>query len=60
MRIGRYAAACFAVACCGVSATVSGQTRTLTLTDVMTRAREQAPLIVSARLALEEARGRLL
>jgi len=32
----------------------------LTLSDVLTRAREQAPEIVSARLALEEARGRLL
>jgi len=32
----------------------------LTLADVLTRAREQAPQIVSARLALEEARGRLL
>jgi cobalt-zinc-cadmium efflux system outer membrane protein len=32
----------------------------LTLADVLARAREQAPQIVSARLALEEARGRLL
>jgi cobalt-zinc-cadmium efflux system outer membrane protein len=31
----------------------------LTIADVMARAREQAPQIVSARLALEEARGRL-
>ena len=31
----------------------------LTLADVLARAREQAPQIVSARLALEEARGRL-
>jgi cobalt-zinc-cadmium efflux system outer membrane protein len=36
------------------------QSRSLTLADVLTRAREQAPQIVSARLALEEARGRLL
>jgi cobalt-zinc-cadmium efflux system outer membrane protein len=34
--------------------------RTLTLPDVVARAREQAPQIVSARLAMEEARGRLL
>jgi outer membrane protein, heavy metal efflux system len=32
----------------------------LTLADALARAREQAPQIVSARLALEEARGRLL
>jgi cobalt-zinc-cadmium efflux system outer membrane protein len=36
------------------------QSRSLTLADVLTRAREQAPQIVGARLALEEARGRLL
>ena len=33
---------------------------TLTLADVLARAREQAPQIVSARLAVEETRGRLL
>ena len=32
----------------------------MTLAEVLARAREQAPLIVSARLAMEEARGRLL
>jgi cobalt-zinc-cadmium efflux system outer membrane protein len=32
----------------------------MTLSEVLARAREQAPRIVSARLALEEARGRLL
>jgi cobalt-zinc-cadmium efflux system outer membrane protein len=32
----------------------------LTLADVLARAREQAPQIVSARLAMEESRGRLL
>ena len=36
----------------------AGQT-VLTLADVLARAREQAPQVVSARLALEEARGRL-
>jgi cobalt-zinc-cadmium efflux system outer membrane protein len=35
------------------------QERALTLPDVLARAREQAPRIVSARLAVEEARGRL-
>ena len=32
----------------------------MTLAEVLARAREQAPQIVSARLAVEEARGRLL
>jgi hypothetical protein len=32
----------------------------LTLAEVLTWAREQAPQIVSARLALEETRGRLI
>ena len=36
------------------------QQRSLTLADVLARAREQAPQIASARLALEEARGRLV
>ena len=39
---------------------VAAQGRTMTLAEVLTRAREQAPEIVSARLAVEEARGRLL
>jgi len=55
---------CRTVAVCAavcLQAGVSGaQSRTLTLADVLARAREQAPQIVSARLALEEARGRLL
>ena len=38
----------------------AAQGRALTLPEVLARAREQAPQIVSARLALEEARGRLL
>jgi cobalt-zinc-cadmium efflux system outer membrane protein len=37
----------------------TGQGRALTLAEVFARAREQAPDIVSARLALDEARGRL-
>ena len=48
------------VAAC-LHAGVSGaQSRPLTLADVLTRAREQAPQIVSARLTLEETRGRLI
>jgi len=59
MRMGtRTVAVCTVVS---LYASVAGaQGRTLTLSDVLTRAREQAPQIVSARLALEEARGRLL
>ena len=52
----------FCTRACGrgvaVPAAASGQT-VLTLTDVLARAREQAPQVVSARLALEEARGRV-
>jgi len=59
MRIGTTTIAVCAAAClCSITAVA--QERTLTLSDVLTRAREQAPEIVSARLALEEARGRLL
>ena len=39
---------------------VAAQGRSMTLEEVLARAREQAPQIVSARLAVEEARGRLL
>lgn len=59
MRIGSCAVAVCAAVCLQPSV-ASAQGRTLTLADVLTRAREQAPQIVSARLALEEARGRLL
>jgi len=38
---------------------VAGAQTVLTLADVLARAREQAPRIISARLALEESRGRL-
>jgi cobalt-zinc-cadmium efflux system outer membrane protein len=38
----------------------AGQGHELTLADVLARARTQAPRIVSARLALEETRGRLV
>jgi cobalt-zinc-cadmium efflux system outer membrane protein len=59
MRIGtRAAAVCAAVCVC--SGIVVGQGRPLTLTDVLARAREQAPQIVGARLALDEARARLV
>jgi cobalt-zinc-cadmium efflux system outer membrane protein len=59
MRIGRSAVALCAVACVQ-TAVANAQDRTLTLTDVLARARERAPQIVSARLALEETRGRLV
>lgn len=51
-------AVCAAVLIPASSATA--QVRVWTLADVLTRAREQAPQIVSARLALDEARGRLV
>jgi len=38
----------------------AAQTRTWTLADVLARARAQAPQIVSARLAVEEARGQIV
>lgn len=59
MRIGSCAVALCAAVCLQTSV-VGAQGRVLTLADVLTRAREQAPQIVSARLAVEEARGRLL
>ena len=59
MRMGTRAVAVCAVVClhAGVAA---AQSRVMTLAEVLARAREQAPQIVSARLALEEARGRLV
>jgi cobalt-zinc-cadmium efflux system outer membrane protein len=59
MRIGRGAVAVCAAVCVQVGI-ADAQSRSLTLADVLARAREQAPQIVSARLALEETRGRLL
>jgi cobalt-zinc-cadmium efflux system outer membrane protein len=58
MRMGtRVVAACAIVTLCGGTAAAQGPT--MTLAEVLARARDQAPQIVSARLALEEARGRL-
>jgi cobalt-zinc-cadmium efflux system outer membrane protein len=59
MRIGSCAGAVWAAVCIQAGS-AGAQTRVLTLAEVLTRAREQAPQIVSARLALEETRGRLL
>jgi len=59
MRIGSSTVAVCAAVC--LQAGIAGaQVRTMTLAEVLARAREQAPQIVSARLALEETRGRLL
>ncbi|MGH9383802.1 MAG: TolC family protein [Vicinamibacterales bacterium] len=60
MRIGNGAVAVCAAVCCLHTGVAGAQSRMLSLADVLARAREQAPQIVSARLALEEARGRLL
>jgi cobalt-zinc-cadmium efflux system outer membrane protein len=59
MRMGTKTVAVCAVVCLYASAGAA-QGRALTLSELLARAREQAPQIVSARLALEEARGRLL
>jgi cobalt-zinc-cadmium efflux system outer membrane protein len=59
MRIGRCVVAVCAATCVQVSV-VQGQSRPITLAEVLARAREQAPEVVSARLAVEEARARLL
>ncbi len=52
---------CRAIAVCAMvwmpDGSVAAQARTWTLADVLARARAQAPQIVSARLAVEEARG---
>jgi outer membrane protein, heavy metal efflux system len=58
MRIGRKAVAVCAAVCLQAVAALA-QEPTLTLPQVLARARERAPEIVSARLSVEEARGRL-
>jgi outer membrane protein, heavy metal efflux system len=45
---------------CLHAGTAFAQRRVMTLAEVLARAREHAPQIVSTRMALEEARGRLL
>jgi cobalt-zinc-cadmium efflux system outer membrane protein len=59
MRIGPgVLAVCAAV--CFHAADATAQRRILTLADVIARARDQAPQIVSARLAVDETRARLI
>ena len=58
MRTGTRAVAVCAVVCLHAVA-AAAQSKVMTLAEVLARAREQAPQIVSARLALEESRGRL-
>lgn len=61
MRIGSCAVAVCAAICIQASvANAQAPGRTMTFAEVLARAREQAPQIVSARLAVEEMRGRLL
>jgi cobalt-zinc-cadmium efflux system outer membrane protein len=48
------------VVLCLDAAVAAAQAKPMTLADVLARARAQAPAIVSASLALEEARGRLV
>ena len=59
MRMGTRTVAVCAVICLHAGPSAA-QGRSMTLEEVLARAREQAPQIVSARLGLEEARGRLL
>jgi len=59
MRMGANTAAAFAVMSL-FTCTAVAQIRTMTLADVLSRARERAPQIVGSRLAIEEARGRLV
>ncbi|MEO7272468.1 MAG: TolC family protein [Vicinamibacterales bacterium] len=59
MRIGSKAVAVAAVACLNIGTAVA-QVHTLTLPEVLARARDQAPAIISARLASDEARARLV
>jgi cobalt-zinc-cadmium efflux system outer membrane protein len=59
MRMGTTALAVCALACVN-AAGAAAQGRSMMLADVLARAREQAPQIVSARLALEETRARLI
>ena len=58
MRMGAGTIAVCAIAC--FHASPGAAQRTLTLPEALARAREQAPQIVSARLTMDEVRGRLL
>jgi cobalt-zinc-cadmium efflux system outer membrane protein len=58
MRTGTRAVVVCAVVCLHAGA-AAAQSNVMTLAEVLARAREQAPQILSARLALEESRGRL-
>ena len=58
MRTSTRTAAVCAVVCLNATA-AAAQGGPMTLEDVLARAREQSPQIVSARLALDEARARL-
>src|SRR5690349_18405197 len=59
MRTGGFLlAACVGISC--MPTTAEAQALRLTLADTLTRAREQAPRVVTARLWLEEARARVL
>jgi outer membrane protein, heavy metal efflux system len=58
MGMGTRIVAVAAIVCLN-AAIAAAQGRTMTLAEVLARAREQAPQVVSARLALEETRARL-
>lgn len=58
MRMGTRAIAACAIVC-AYAGIAAAQDRAMTLDEVLARARDQAPRIVSARLALEETRARM-
>src|SRR5688572_21348717 len=58
MRTSTRTAAVCAVVCLNAAA-AAAQGKPMTLAEVLARVREQSPQIVSARLALDEARARL-
>ena len=60
MRLGRLPLAACAAVLLLWPETASGQTTRLTLSDALSRARERGPRVITARLALEETRGRLV
>jgi outer membrane protein, heavy metal efflux system len=60
MCVRRHWVAAFAMTTTAWAGIASAQTTALTLEAALSRAREQAPEIVSARLAIDEARARLI
>ena len=60
MAVRRSLVAALALCATAWGGTASAQTTVLTLAAALSRAREQAPEVISARLAIDEARARLI